>query len=536
MFYHFKNRSLPQWLLVTAVLFPYALFAQQTEQKTQRKPSLEERVDILEEEVEQAKMKKAAKEFKSVMGMGPSASAIYHVEDGFSFGGYAEITGESYKSRYRTGVGDVKRLILYTGYRFTDNILFNAEIEYEHAGFERHDDVVNEVDYAGRETQKKTVQGGAAMVEFAYVEFRIADWLQIRPGLNLVPIGITNWMHEPNTFYSVNRPATEQLIIPTTWRELGVLFTGEIGRFQYRTGLLSGLDASQFTASEYIGEDGSYRGSEASLRDGAFILNVDANLFDGFTLGGSYYAGRAGQGNVTAVQDNDRLITPDGTSLGFSPEDTADMLAIMEARRRRAPVLVQMAEGHFLYRTGPWDFRVLAVRSWMSEEDTRAVNRATGENVGMIAEGGYLEAGFNVLSFWKTDQKLMLFVRNEFVNTQRKTVERKFGGKEDVLDAVCEGSSTCKTTTMFDNGNQDLGIIEAEDANTEAYGKKGLADKTNDRRILTVGLAYFPHPNVTVKVEYAKNDSKSDWYRDQEVFNPENNKIDTINVGIGVVF
>lgn len=48
MFYHFKKRSLPQWLLVTEVLFPYALFAQQTEQKTQRKPSLEERVDILE--------------------------------------------------------------------------------------------------------------------------------------------------------------------------------------------------------------------------------------------------------------------------------------------------------------------------------------------------------------------------------------------------------------------------------------------------------------------------------------------------------
>ncbi len=529
-----KRRGLLAWLLATALLFPFSLFAQQTEQG--RKPSLEERVEILEEEVEDVKLKKATKEFKSVLGMGPSASAIYHVEDGFSFGGYAEITGESYKSSYRSGIGDVKRFILYTGYRFTDDILFNAELEYEHGGFERHDDVVNGLDFTTREISQKTVQGGSAVVEFAYIEFRIADWLQIRPGLNLVPIGITNWMHEPNTFYSVNRPATEQLIIPTTWRELGVLFTGEIGRFQYRTGLLSGLDASQFSAAEYIGEDGSYRGSEASLRDGAFIFNLDANLFDGFTLGGSYYAGRAGQGNITAVQDSDRLIIPDGTSLGLSAEESADILAVLEARKKKANVLVQMAEAHFLYRHGPWDFRGLAVRSWMSEDDARAVNRVTGENVGMVAEGGYLEAGFNVLSFWKTDQKLMLFVRHEMVNTQRKTVERKPFGKEDVLDAICQGSSVCKTTTMFDNGNQDLGIIEAEDPNKEAYGKKGLADKTNDRRILTVGMAYFPHPNVTVKVEYAKNDAKSDWYHDQEVFNPENNKIDSINFGIGVVF
>lgn len=501
------------------------------------KPSIEDRLDILEEEVEHQKVKKATRTYRSELGMGPAASAVYHVEDGISFGGYAELNGRGYKSRYRPGIADVGRLVFYTGYRFSDSILFNAEVEMEHAGFERHDDVVNDVDFGGRTTSKKVVQGGAVYAEFAYVEFRIADWLRLRPGLNLVPIGITNWMHEPNTFYSVRRPGVETLIIPTTWRELGLLATGQLGdRFQYRTGVMTGLDARQFTAADWIGEDGSYRGSRVTARDAAFILNADYRPIEGLTAGASYYAGRAGQGNIQRIRESDRLIQPDYTALGLSEADATRILAIQEVKRPTAPVLVQMAEAHFLYRTGAWDFRGLAVRGWMNENDTRSVNRATGENTGMVVEGAYLEAAFNLLSFARTDQRLMLFVRNEYINTQRRTALRRAGGKEDVLDALCTGSTICRTTSTMDHGNRDIGIISAEDPLKEAYGTHGLPDRTNDRRIATVGLAYLPHPNVTVKAEYQRNSSLSDYYGDAEILNPGNNKIDQINVGVGIVF
>lgn len=502
-----------------------------------KRPSVEERLDILEEEVENQKVKKATRTYKSELGMGPAASAVYQVEEGISYGGYAELNGSGYKSRYRPGVADVGRLVFYSGYRFSENILFNAEVELEHAGFERHDDAVTGVDFGSRTTKQSVIQGGSASAEFAYVEFRLADWLQLRPGLNLVPIGITNWMHEPNTFYSVHRPTVETLIIPTTWRELGLLATGQIGdRFQYRTGVMTGLDATKFTSSEWIGEDGSYRGSEALVKGGAFIFNADYKPIDALTLGASYYAGSAGQGNIQKVTTGERLISPDYASLGLSAADAAQVQTIQQANRPTAPVLVQMAEAHFLFKTGPWDLRGLAVRGWMNEADTRAVNRATGENVGMVAEGAYLEAAFNLLSFTRMDQRLMLFVRGEYVNTQRKTTERKAGGRDDVLDALCNGSSICKTTGMMTNGNQDLGFIAAEDPLKEAYGTNGLPDRTNDRRIATIGLAYFPHPNVTVKAEYQRNTSLSNYYGDAEYFNAENNKIDQINVGVGLVF
>jgi len=501
----------------------------------QEGPSLEEKVSILEETLEKLRLQQAVKTYSSVQGMGPAASAVYEGE-GLSIGGYLEINGVDSRSRYKKGAADVERFVLYTGYRFNKWIVFNAELEYEHAGFERTD-VVSDVDFAGRSSSKSTIEKAEAGVEFAYLDFLFSAAFQLRTGLNLVPIGITNYMHEPTTFYSVNRPTVETTIIPSTWRELGILAHGELldGRILYRTGVLTGLDATRFTAADWIGEDGSFRGSQATLRDLAFIANVDAKPIEGLTLGGSYYRGRAGQGNVTLVRDQERINTPSlDTFVGT--DGAADILARQRNNQPLSPVTVNISEAHGLFRTGPWDFRGLFVRGWMDSDDSRSVNRATGENVGRVAEGGYLEAAFNVLSFFDTDQKLMVFVRDERLNTQRDTSRRNAGGKDDLLDAACSGSALCKTTDQMTNGNRDLGYIAASDPVKELYGVTGSADRTNDRRTFTIGMAYFPHPNVVLKLEYAKNSSRSTYFRDTEFVNPDNNKIDQIKFGMGLIF
>ncbi|MFN7937700.1 MAG: hypothetical protein U0R19_30505 [Bryobacteraceae bacterium] len=43
-------------------------------------------------------------------------------------------------------------------------------------------------------------------------------------------MGIVNERHEPPAFNAVERPFVESIIIPTTWRELGFGFTGDLGR------------------------------------------------------------------------------------------------------------------------------------------------------------------------------------------------------------------------------------------------------------------------------------------------------------------
>ena len=59
-------------------------------------------------------------------------------------------------------------------------------------------------------------------LEQGYIELMPAPAFRVRAGLLLLPLGIMNRRHEPVTFPTVDRPLTDQLIIPTTWRELGV--------------------------------------------------------------------------------------------------------------------------------------------------------------------------------------------------------------------------------------------------------------------------------------------------------------------------
>ncbi len=98
---------------------------------------------------------------------------------------------------------DAGRLVLLPSYQITDNITFNAEIEFEHGGIAfAADDKLN----------------GAVDLEQAFIDFKVTRWLNFHsPGVDLVPIGHTNQFHEPTTFYSVQRPELANGIIPTTF-------------------------------------------------------------------------------------------------------------------------------------------------------------------------------------------------------------------------------------------------------------------------------------------------------------------------------
>src|SRR5262249_25255584 len=106
---------------------------------------------------------------------------------GLSIGAYGEIKFGSFQNPAANGPWqngfDAHRLVLLQTYAITPNIIFNAEIEFEHGGiaFDSDDKLHGSVD-----------------VEQLFVDFLIIDQLNWRaPGIDLIPIGYINQHHEP---------------------------------------------------------------------------------------------------------------------------------------------------------------------------------------------------------------------------------------------------------------------------------------------------------------------------------------------------
>ncbi|WGS20855.1 MULTISPECIES: hypothetical protein [unclassified Bradyrhizobium] len=127
---------------------------------------------------------------------------------GLSIGAYGEVKfgavqNPAANGQWQNGF-DAQRFVLLPTYAITPNIIFNAEIEFEHAG-------------SGFDNDDKL--HGTAEIEQLWVDFKILDQFNWRaPGIDLVPIGYINQHHEPTQFYSVNRPELYNGLIPSTWK------------------------------------------------------------------------------------------------------------------------------------------------------------------------------------------------------------------------------------------------------------------------------------------------------------------------------
>ncbi|MCB1169409.1 MAG: hypothetical protein KDK25_03700, partial [Leptospiraceae bacterium] len=277
------------WLAGPALLLAEDPQPDEPQRRTETRRAREntERLSILEEEIEKMKLNRATKKYESYGGLGPAASGVYHVDEGLSWGGYGEIKFRDYRSDVKTDEADVHRFILYAGYRFNDWIVLNSEIEYEHAGFAT-DSVRECSDSTCSSASTKSVNESEVFVEFAYLDFKFAPWFQVAAGLQLVPMGITNYMHEPTTFYTVERPQTESNLIPSTWRDIGILIHGEPlqGLLRYKVGVLTGMRGSKFSSSSWI-RGGRTKGSEVRSEDLAYVAALDVFPLEGLMVGGS---------------------------------------------------------------------------------------------------------------------------------------------------------------------------------------------------------------------------------------------------------
>ena len=143
-------------------------------------------------------------------------------------GGYGELHYNNLDNQ-REGGSDKKeidfhRFVLFFSHEFNDRIRFNSELELEHS-------------------LSGDGKPGEVELEQAYIDFDLNDNNTVRGGLFLLPVGILNETHEPETFYGTERNPVEKNIIPTTWWEAGAGMHGSfIPGLSYDLAITSGLN------------------------------------------------------------------------------------------------------------------------------------------------------------------------------------------------------------------------------------------------------------------------------------------------------
>lgn len=312
-------------------------------------PSLEQMWETLQKQ--QKQIEKLSKENKQLseqlevsMDVAEKASskpASHHGSKGeTSIGGYGELHFNSIENQ--DNEIDFHRFVLFFGHEFNDDIRFFSELELEHsiAG----DDKTGEIE-----------------LEQAYIEMDLNEQHSAKAGVFLIPVGIINETHEPNTFYGVERNPVEKDIVPATWWEGGVALTGRLGSgFSYDLAYSSGLAVPTTGSNAYKVRSGRQKVGNAKANDGAITGRVKWTGMPGLELAATVHH----QNDLTQSQ-------------GVAGTETSATLF----------------ETHAIYQKGPYGLRALYARWDLDGASAAAVGR--DEQVGW-----YIEPSFRISPQW----------------------------------------------------------------------------------------------------------------------------------------
>ncbi|PHR57348.1 MAG: porin [Arcobacter sp.] len=371
-------------------------------------------------------------------GMGVAASKVYNSKSPLSIGGYGEMYYANKRNAGDDNIADVYRFVPYIGYRFTDNIILNTEIEFEHGGAKPGStDAANGGDY------------GYAVIEFMYLDFLLNDAFNIQAGLVLAPMGLINLRHEPTLFNTVQRPLTEKYLLPSTWSTNGVIAYGNIGdNFTYNAGIMQALNFDNASAGGQSQIRSSRMGGgKSNYNNLAGVARLDYIGTPGLLVGASGYYGSASQGSVSGA-----------TAL--------------------------MYDVHVTYENSGFKMKALYTATKISDADKIAAGLVAGGTSIDKANGYYVNAEYDVLNMINSEYKLPVFVQYDYINP---------------------------TDSVVDITNASVGVdVNAEIATT------------------TVGVNFFPHPQVVLKADYAmaKYQNSGTTKKDQDI----------LSVSLGFIF
>jgi outer membrane murein-binding lipoprotein Lpp len=220
---------------------------------------------------------------------------------------------------------DFHRFVLLLSHDFDARTRFFGEVELEHS-------------LAGEG------KPGEVELEQAFIERDFADRHAARAGLFLLPVGILNETHEPDTFYGVERNPIETRIIPTTWWEGGAGARGEVlPGLAYDLAVHTGLKVPTSGSGAYAIRSGRQKVANATGEDPAYTGRLRYSGVPGLTL-------------ATAVQYQEDIAQTTSSS-------TVD----------EAPAWLW--EAHSVFERGPFGLRALYARWDIDGDEAEALGR-----------------------------------------------------------------------------------------------------------------------------------------------------------------
>lgn len=280
---------------------------------------------------------------------------------------YQPIGGDTYNQ----GQFDAKRIVALFGYQFDRKTQFVTEWELEHA-----DEI---------------------FLEQAFIKHRVAGNMSIKAGMILIPMGIINENHEPNNYYSVDRPVIDRLLVPTTWRDIGIGITGLIpdSDIKYQAYLVNGLlgyaDGSPRFKSSNNFRSGRQKGSKTIFSGlPALSTQIEYFGFENGKIGLSWYAGKSNTDAYSGIEKTNEFLT-----------DQADSTT----------VFTNMLGLHSSFQMGKLNLKSQLIYSHNS--GVEEYNAKGNTDLGKSSLGLYVEAGIPITK----NEKWIPFLRYSYIDS-----------------------------------------------------------------------------------------------------------------------
>jgi hypothetical protein len=309
-------------------------------------------------------------------GLTPAVAGQNTVISGYGQGQYSR----DFKAE--ESIVNLPRVVMFLGHRFNRNISFFSELEVEDVKVEGG------------------APGGEIALEQAFLKFNLNRDIYLVTGLFLPRIGIINENHLPTTFNGNERTQVESVLIPSTWREIGVGLYGTSRRLaglNYNIALMNGLNSANFGGENEGIREGRWEGREAIANN----LAVTGSLL--YFIGNFRMQTSAYYGGSLAMKTN-----------------LTDSLQ-MKGGSFGTPVLLN--EANIQYRSRGLTVKALAAAINIKDADKiiAANSDSTNfeeHNIGKTMTGAYIEIGYNILNIgaWKekfADKNLTIFSRFE---------------------------------------------------------------------------------------------------------------------------
>ena len=207
------NKFFKMFVFLIASLFAFSVSADEMSDLKDAMKDLQDRIDDLEDSAED------------------SGAAGWWTKT--SVGGYGEL---HYNNNNGSGKIDFHRYVLFFNHQFNDSVGFNSEFELEHS-----------IAGGGSTIKEK----GEVELEQAYLDHNWGEYglpnTNAKYGVFLIPCGITNEIHEPPTFYGVERNVVEKEICSNTRWEGGFQGTHVVPDMNLT--IIAGVHSSLTTSS-----------------------------------------------------------------------------------------------------------------------------------------------------------------------------------------------------------------------------------------------------------------------------------------------